>query len=132
MTLQKYPALVLMILTIGHLAGCGRSPVTAAELSAEANKRVTFPHDMGDGFRLDSITAEGNAVVSTVTMTDTSLTSDPRFVEVMRVATTSDICREIAPASQAYVDAGLTIAKVYRNAEGSEILRVNVRPDDCG
>lgn len=132
MTLLKYVAPVLTILLIGQLAGCDRPPVTAAQLSAEANKRITLPRDLGDGFRLDSIAAEGNAIVSTVTLADTSLASDPGFVEVMRAATTSDICREIAPARQAYIDAGLTVAKVYRNAEGEEILRVDVRPDECG
>lgn len=130
MTLTK--ELALAIVAVGVLAGCGRPPVSAAMLATEASKRVTFPHDMGDGYRLDAITAEGNTVVSTVTLTDAALASDPRFVDVMRAATVSDICREIAPASQAYVDAGLAIAKVYRNAEGAELLRVEVRPADCG
>ena len=133
MKILKYVAILFVIFAIGRMAGCGRgAPVTAAQLAAEASKRVTFPHDMGDGFRLDSITAEGNTVVSTVTLTDPALASDPRFVEVMRVATKSDICREIAPASQAYVDANLAVAKVYKNAKGTELLRVDVRPGDCG
>ena len=76
--------------------------------------------------------AEGNAVVSTVTMSDAELAADPRFKDVMRTATTSDICREIAPARQSYIDAGLSIAKVYKDAKGSQILRVDVSPADCG
>lgn len=132
MTFTKELAFVLAIAASGLLAGCGRPSVTAAMLAAEANKRITLPSDLGDGFRLDAITAEGNTVVSSVTLTDAALASDPRFVDVMRTATVSDICREIAPASQAYVDAGLAIAKVYRNAEGAELLRVEVRPADCG
>ena len=132
MALQKHVALVLAIITIAPLAGCSRPPITAELLAAESNKRISLPLDLGDGFRLDSITAEGSALVSTVTMADASLASDPGFVEVMSVATKSDICREIAPASQAYIDASLTIAKVYRDAAGSEILRVDVRPAECG
>lgn len=133
MKILKYVAVVFVIFAIGRMAGChGGESVTAAQLATEASKRVTFPHDMGDGFRLDSITAEGNTVVSTVTLTDAALAADARFVEVMRAATKSDICREIAPASKAYVDANLAVAKVYRNVKGTELLRVDVRPGDCG
>ena len=132
MTRPKYFAFVLLAICAGHLAGCDRPPVTAAQLAAEASKRATLPLDLGDGFRLDAITAEGNAVVSTVTLSDASLTPDPAFQEVMRKATVSDICREIAPARQAYIDADLTIAKVYKSPNGAELLRVDVRPADCG
>jgi hypothetical protein len=125
-------ALVVTMISAGLLAGCSREPVTAARLAAELNKRVTLPQDLGDGFRLDAIVAEGNAIVSTVTLTDDSLAADPRFKDVMRTATRSDICREIAPAMQSYVDAGLTIAKVYKGPQGAEILRVEVRPGECG
>ena len=131
MTFKQSAALALLALASVHLAGCGKEPVTATQLAAEASKRATLPLDLGDGFRLESITAEGNAVVSTVTVGDASLASDPRFVEVMRTATTSDICREIAPARQAYIDAGLSISKVYRTVAGATIVRVDVRPADC-
>ena len=127
----KLAVLVASIVGIGVLAGCSRPPITAERLAAEASKRATLPLDLGDGFRLDSITAEGDAIVSTVTLNDESLASDPRFKDVMRSATISDICREIAVARQAYVDAGITIAKVYRDARGAEILRVDVRPAEC-
>ena len=113
------------------LAACNRPPITAELLATEANKRATLPLDLGDGFRLDSIASEGNAVVSTVTITDAQLADDPGFVEVMRTATTSDICREILPARQAYIDAGLSVGKIYRNAAGKQILRVDVRPQAC-
>lgn len=83
----KYVALVPTTITLGPLAACSRPPITAELVAAEANKRFSLPRDLGDGFRLDSIAAEGNAIVSTVTLTDTSLASDPGFVEVMGVAT---------------------------------------------
>jgi hypothetical protein len=132
MARPRQSALILLLVAIGPLSACSNDRVTAAQLAAEANKRISLPSDLGDGYRLDSITAEGNAVVSTVTVTDASLASDPRFVEVMRTATTSDICREIAPARQAYTNAGLTVAKVYKNASGAQIVRVDVTPADCG
>jgi hypothetical protein len=131
MTPRHHAALFLAFVAITLLAGCSREPITAAQLATEANKRMSFPRDLGDGYRLDAITAEGNAIVSTVTMANASLASDPGFVEVMRAATVSDICREIAPAKQAYEDAGLTIAKIYQDSNGSELLRVDVRPADC-
>ena len=132
MTRPKYSAFVLLAICASNLAGCDRPPVTAAQLAAEANKRATLPLDLGDGFRLDAITAEGNAIVSTVTLSDVSLTADPAFQEVMRTATVSDICREIAPARQAYIDADLTISKIYKAPSGAQLLRVDVRPADCG
>jgi hypothetical protein len=36
------------------------------------------------------------------------------------------------PAKQSYIDAGLSISKVYKNAAGATIVRVDVRPADCG
>lgn len=131
MTRPHRAALVLLCLVAAALTGCGGPPITAQQIAAEANKRYTFPRDLGDGFRLDSIAADGNAIVSTVTIADPSVTSDPALVEMLRVAATSDICREIASARQAYIDAGLTVAKVYRDAKGAQIVRADVRPADC-
>jgi hypothetical protein len=131
MKLPAHAVPALMLIVLAQLAGCSRPPITAAQLVSEMNKRTTLPLDLGDGFRLDAITAEGNTVVSTVTMSDASLASDPRFKEVMRSATVSDICREITPAKQAYTDAGLSIAKIYRDSKGTELLRVDVRPAEC-
>ena len=75
---------------------------------------------------------ETRTATSTVTLMDASLASDPRFADVMREATKSDICREILPAIQAYTDNGLHVAKVYRNAQGAQLLRVDVQPSECG
>lgn len=125
----RFPAVALLV--IAAVVACSRPPITAAQLAAETSKRANLPLELGDGLRLDSITAEGNAVVSTVTMSDDGVAADPAFKDVMRAATTSDICREIAPAKQAYVDAGIRIAKLYPDARAAEILRVDVRPADC-
>lgn len=132
MTILKSTVRVLALIGLAHVAGCSKPPITAQQLAAEANKRASLPMDLGDGYRLDAITAEGNAVVSTVTMTDDALAADPRFRDVMHTATMSDICREIAPAKQLYAEMGLSVAKVYKDSKGSEILRVDVRPADCG
>lgn len=131
MKLLKYAVVVIALVVIVRMLGGGDQPVTAQLLATEASKRATLPLDLGDGFRLDSITAEGNTVVSTVTVNDPELATSPAFAEMMRVATTSDICRELLPARQAYIDAGLAVAKIYRNASGVQILRVDVNPADC-
>lgn len=131
MTLRHRLCLVLVGIAIGHLAGCNRPPITAEQIAAEANRRHTFPLDLGDGLRLDAIAAEGQAIVSTVTLLDPALGADPALVELMRVAAKSDICREIASLKQAYIDAGLSIATRYRNADGAEIVRVDVQPATC-
>lgn len=131
MKLPNHAAVVLVTFAIAGVAACSGPSITAEQLATEANKRGTLPLDLGDGFRLDTITAEGNTIVSTVTVTDAALASDPGFIEVMRTATTSDICREIKPAGKAYADAGLTVAKAYRTTAGAEILRVDVGPGDC-
>jgi hypothetical protein len=128
----KPTATLFAMFCMAHVAGCSKPPVTAQQLAAELNKRVSLPLDLGDGLRLDAITAEGNAVVSTVTLSNDALAADPNFKAVMRTATVSDICREIAPARQTYTDAGLTVAKVYKDSKGAEILRVNVVPAECG
>lgn len=132
MTAANRAALASMFAVSLLLGACQRPPVTAAQLADAARQRTTLPLDLGDGFRLDAIEAEGNTIVSTVTLMDASLAADPRFIEVMRTATTSDICREVAPARQAYANAGLAVAKVYRDAKGNELLRVDVNPAQCG
>jgi hypothetical protein len=68
-----------------------------------------FPVDLGDGFRLDSIHAEGNAVVSTVTLlNEPAGPADPMMAALLLTASKSDTCREIAIHKQAYIDAKLS------------------------
>lgn len=124
--------LVLIGIAFAPLAGCSRPPITAEQIAAETNRRHTFPLDLGDGFRLDAVTAEGQAIVSTITLMDPTLGADPTLVEVMRAAAKSDICREIAAVRQAYTDAGLSLATRYKDARGNEIVRVDVQPAECG
>ena len=131
MTLRTTASLLLVGIAIGQLAACSGPPITAERVAAEANRRHSFPVDLGDGFRLDGIAAEGQAIVSTVTLTGPAIGNDPALVEMIRVAAKSDICREISALKQAYVDAGLSIATRYKDAGGAEIVRVDVQPAEC-
>lgn len=123
---------VLAILVLWRMSGGRNEPITAAVLAEAANKQRTFPIDLGDGFRLDSISASGNAVVSVVTLIEEPAGPvDEALKEVLRTATVSDICREIASAKQAYIDTGITLVKTYRNSAGGEMVSVEVAPGDC-
>ncbi|MCC6505241.1 MAG: hypothetical protein BWZ07_00581 [Alphaproteobacteria bacterium ADurb.BinA280] len=107
-------------------------PVTAERVAAHAQKTLQFPVDLGDGFRLDSIRAEGDAIVSTVTLMNVPAGAvDPTLAAALQGASTSDTCREIAAQKQAYADAGLSVVKVYRNSAGGEISRAVIEPAQC-
>lgn len=107
-------------------------PITASVVAAQAQKRYTFPVDLGDGWRLDSVTASGNDLVSTITMTDETSAAPPAAVRTaLETATRSDVCREVAAVKDAYAKHRIRIVKTYRNASGAEWLSVTVDPATC-
>ena len=132
--MKKFPIVVasLSVAVLGlSLSGCARK-VTAATLAAEVNKQMTFPKDLGDGIRLDSVAASGNDVVSTVTMTEVDAgASNPKLAQVLADASKTDTCREIAPARQEYVSANIRMVKVFNDKSGAEVVRVVVDPREC-
>ncbi len=130
--LLKIVAFLFLILLIWTFSGSGAKPVTADLVAAEAARRVSFPADLGDGFRLDSISASGNTVVSTVTLlTEPGGVADPALQQVLDTASRSDICRELAGSKDVYVKANLRLAKRYLNSAGGEIVMVTVDPASC-
>lgn len=130
--LLKIVAFLFMLFLIGKFSGTGAPPVTAELVAAEAAKRVSFPVDLGDGFRLDSIHASGNTVVSTVTLLDEAAgPADPALQQVLEAASRSDICRELGASKGLYTKAGLRLAKRYLNSAGGEITLVTVDPASC-
>lgn len=70
---------------VAALGGCGGPPITAQQLVAEANKRYTLSARSGRGLPPDAIAADGGAIVSTVSIADPSVISDPALVEIIRV-----------------------------------------------
>lgn len=106
--------------------------LTAESVVAYAQRTQHFPVDLGDGFRLDSIHAEGNAVVSTVTLlNEPAGPADPMMAALLLTASKSDTCREIAIHKQAYIDAKLSLVKLYKNSGGGEIARAVIDPAQC-
>jgi len=106
--------------------------LTADRVVEYAQRTQHFPVDLGDGFRLDSIHAEGNAIISTVTLlNEPAGPADPMLVAMLRTASNSDTCSEIIARRQAYVDAGLRVVKRYLNSGGGEITRVVIDPAQC-
>lgn len=131
MTMRKWFPAVLAVAVVGGVASCGK-PVTAASLAAEINKQIQLPKDLGDGFRLDSVAASGNEVVSTVTMTEVpSSAVQPKLAELLGTASKTDTCREIATTRQQYIAANIKITKVFKDASGAEVVRVIVDPREC-
>jgi hypothetical protein len=120
------------LLLIWTFSGTGAKPVTAELVAAEAARRVSFPVDLGEGFRLDSISASGNTVISTVTLLNQpDGATDPALRQVLDGASRSDICRELAGSRDVYVKANLRLAKRYLNSAGGEIVTVTVDPASC-
>lgn len=130
--LLKIGAFVFLVFLIGKFSGTGAKPVTADLVAAEAARRVSFPVDLGDGFRLDSIRASGSTVISTVTLlNEPAGPPDPGLRQVLETSSRSDICRELGTSREVYVKAGLRIAKRYLNTAGTEITTVTVDPGSC-
>lgn len=131
MSMRKWFVAVLAVGAVAGVASCAK-PVTAASLAAEVNKQMTFPKDLGDGIRLDSVTASGNEVVSTVTMTEVPAGADvPRLADLLATASKTDTCREIASTRQQYITANIKMTKVFKDASGTEIVRVVIDPREC-
>lgn len=131
--LLTFLAFLFLLLLVWSFSGSGPKPVTAEMVAAEASKRVTFPVDLGDGFRLDSISASGNTVLSTVTLLEEPAgPADPNLQKVLETASRSDICRELGASRDVYVKANLRLAKRYLNSAGGEITTVTVDPVSCG
>lgn len=133
MKILKYAFVALFVLyLLGKILGAGREPLTAAKVVSEGNKTMSYPVDLGDGLRLDGVRAEGNAMVSTVTLMDTPPGPvDAALIQVMETASQSDTCREINLQRKALVDSGITIIKEYKNNAGGLITSVTIRPADC-
>lgn len=130
--LVKIVAFLFLLFLVGKFSGTGAKPVTADLVAAEAARRVSFPVDLGDGFRLDSILASGNTVVSTVTLlSEPAGPPDPALRQALDIASRSDICRELGSSREVYVKAGLRLAKRYLNSAGAEITTVTVDPGSC-
>lgn len=128
----KVFAFVFLLLLIGKFSGAGPKPVTADLVAEEANKRMSFPVDLGDGFRLDGISAAGNTVTSTVTLLQEAAgPADPKLQQLLASASRSDICRELGASRDVYMRAGVRVAKRYLNSAGSEITTVTVDPASC-
>lgn len=130
--LLKIAAFLFLLLLVAKFSGTGAKPVTAELVADEAARRVSFPVDLGDGFRLDSIRASGNTVISTVTLLhEPAGAVDPALQQVLESASRSDICRELGASREIYAKAGLRLAKRYLNSAGAEITMVTVDPGSC-
>jgi hypothetical protein len=125
--------IVLVVLAvIGKMLTPSPPKITAELLAQEMQKRVSLPMDLGDGFRLDSIVASGNDVVSTVTVSQLPAgPADTALRRTLEQAAISDACREIAPIKAEYVKTGIRIVKVFNNDKGGEIVTAVVDPASC-
>ena len=125
--------IVLVVLAvIGKMLTPSQPKITAELLAAEMQKRVSLPMDLGDGFRLDSIVASGNDVVSTVTVSQLPAgPADTALRRKLEQAAISDACREISPMKAEYVKTGIRIVKVFKNDRGGEIVTAVVDPAKC-
>jgi hypothetical protein len=131
-------ALVLGLTVLAGLAWVAatpRKPVTAARMAEGMNRVATLPRDMGDGLRLDRISASGNDVVVTLTITDMPPPPYPADVLAeLRQAALSDVCREWnkdPDAKAALTRAGIAMVREFRDPAGAVIFSHRVTPDLC-
>lgn len=132
---------LLLLLGLALLAGLAwvaatpREPVTAARMAEGMNRITPLPRDMGDGLRLDRISASGNDVVVTLTITDMPPPPyPPDVLAEMKQAALSDVCREWNKdpgAKAALAKAGIGMVREFRNPAGAVILSHRVTPDLC-
>lgn len=133
----KILAVLIVLATLGKLlTSAGPRTLTAAEVARELAQRVRLPMDLGDGFRLDSIEASGQDIVSTVSLLDMPPGSLPAAARApLEAASRSDTCREInaggGAAKQTLVHSRLRMVKRYLDAQGGVLLEVAIDPGSC-
>lgn len=131
----KRIAVLALIAALGLLisrALKGPEQITAEMVVAKAKANMTFPVDLGDDMFLDSIEAEGNSVVSTVSMRSIEVGNDRElFADMLRKASISDSCREMQPMQDAFARSGLALVKQYRDKNDALIVRVSISAADC-
>lgn len=127
--------LVLGLLVVAGLAwliGRPGTPITAQALAAEMNRRVQLPRDLGDGFRLERISAQGNALVftaSTTSLPPGPLTADE--VRTLEGALVSDACRELVKERAMLIQHRIEVLKELRDGSGKMLASARIRPADC-
>lgn len=123
--------LVFLGLTLYRMSQ-GPSQITADMVVKKAHDSMTFPVDLGDQMFIESIEAEGNAVVSTVSLRDLEIGDDQAMLAKMLTdASKSDSCREMQPMKEAFARSGLSLVKQYRDKHGQTIVRVTITAADC-
>lgn len=132
--LKRLVVLALIAIVGAFIMRMARGPeqITAEMVVAKARASMTFPVDLGDEMFLDSIVAEGKSVVSTVSLRSLEVGNDrDMFAGMLREASISDSCREIAPMKEAFARSGLSLVKQYQDKNGDLIVRVTITPADC-
>lgn len=126
---------LLAISAVAWFIGKLNQPLTPAFMAEEMNKSLSLPKDMGDGLRLDSITASGNDVVFTATMTDIPHGPyPPEAISMLEQASLSDACREMnaKPEIKARMNEhGFAILKQFRDASGGMVVSHRITPISC-
>lgn len=113
--------------------GKGPEKITAQMVVDKAHATMTFPVDLGDQMFVESIEAEGNAIVSTVSLRDLEIGSDQAMMaKVLTEASKSDSCREMQPMKDAFARSGLVLVKHYLDKNGQTIVRATITAADCG
>jgi hypothetical protein len=131
-------ALLLGLAVLAGLAWVAATPwdpITAARMAEGMNRVAALPKDMGDGLRLDRISASGNDVVMTLTITDMPPPPYPADVLAeMKRAALLDVCREWnkdPDAKAALTKAGIAMVREFRDPAGVVIFSHRVTPDLC-
>lgn len=127
--------LVLGLLVVAGLAwliGRPGTPITAQALAAEMNRRVQLPRDLGDGFKLERISAQGNTLVfatSTTGLPPGPLSADE--VRTLQGALVADACRELVKERALLVQHRIEVLKELRDGSGKMLASARIRPADC-
>jgi hypothetical protein len=123
-----------LAVVIGLAWSIGRpdQPITAQALAAEMNRRVQLPRDLGDGFKLESISAQNNTIVFSTSTT--GMPPGPMSAEEVRIlerALVSDACRELVRERALLIRHRIEVRKELRDDVGRMLASANIRPADC-
>jgi hypothetical protein len=121
-----------VVIGLAWLIGRPGEPITAQALATEMNRRVQLPKDMGDGFRLERITAQANTVVfvtSTTGMPPGLLTADE--VRTLQRALVTDACRELVRERALLIRHRIEVLKELHDGSGKMLASARIRPADC-
>lgn len=121
-----------VVIGLAWLIGRPGQPITAQALAAEMNRRVQLPRDLGDGFKLERISAEGSTLVfatSTTGMPPGPISADE--VRILESALVSDACRELVKERALLIRHRIEVRKELRDHTGRMLASARIRPADC-